>query len=162
MNPASNFRALPLPPEVKGRLWLSAMPGRHTPWPVFLDDARRTGLDLLVCLNPLDEIAYVSPAYHSAIVASELPCRWLHLPMRNFALAEQFHAFKPAVEQVARELQGGASVLLHCAAGIGRTGTMAACVLKQLGLPRDEALWRVRDAGSSPESAVQSGLVDEF
>ena len=78
------------------------------------------------------------------------------------ALAEQFHAFKPAVEQVARELQGGASVLLHCAAGIGRTGTMAACVLKQLGVPREEALWRVRDAGSSPESAVQSGLVDEF
>lgn len=162
MNPAVNFRPLALPPETKGRLWLSAMPGRHTPWPAFLDDARRAQLDIVVCLNPLDEVAYVSPAYYSAITASELPCRWMHLPMRNFALAEQFHAFKPAVEQIARELQGGASVLLHCAAGIGRTGTVAACVLKQLGLPKEEALWRVRDAGSSPESAVQTGLVDEF
>jgi protein-tyrosine phosphatase len=56
----------------------------------------------------------------------------------------------------------GQNVLLHCAAGIGRTGTAAACVLKRLGLPVDEALQRVREAGSNPETAVQSGLVNWF
>jgi hypothetical protein len=35
-------------------------------------------------------------------------------------------------------------------------------VLKRLGLPADEALRRVRDAGSNPQSAVQSGLVNWF
>jgi hypothetical protein len=35
-------------------------------------------------------------------------------------------------------------------------------VLKQLGLPRDEALSRIRNAGSNPENAEQSGLVDLF
>ena len=59
-------------------------------------------------------------------------------------------------------LRGGESVLLHCAAGIGRTGTAAACVLKQLGLDNDSALARVRQAGSNPENALQSGLVDRF
>ncbi|GAB3669793.1 protein-tyrosine phosphatase family protein [Ramlibacter alkalitolerans] len=53
------------------------------------------------------------------------------------------------------------SVLLHCAAGMGRTGT-AACVLKALGLATPEALQRVRDAGSNPQNAEQSGLVDWF
>jgi protein-tyrosine phosphatase len=52
--------------------------------------------------------------------------------------------------------------LLHCAAGMGRTGTVAACLLKRLGLPKEEALERVRQAGSNPESAVQTGLVDTF
>ena len=43
-----------------------------------------------------------------------------------------------------------------------RTGTAAACLLKHLGLPRDEALQAVRAAGSNPENAEQSGLVDLF
>jgi protein-tyrosine phosphatase len=63
---------------------------------------------------------------------------------------------------VADDLRAGESVLLHCAAGIGRTGTAAACVLKSLGLTRDEALERVRAAGSDPQSAAQSGLIDAF
>ncbi len=59
-------------------------------------------------------------------------------------------------------LERGDAVLLHCAAGMGRTGSTAACVLKALGLHRDDALQRVRDAGSNPQNAQQSGLVDWF
>jgi protein tyrosine/serine phosphatase len=53
-------------------------------------------------------------------------------------------------------------VLMHCAAGLGRTGTAAACLLKALGLEAGEALQRVRDAGSNPQNAEQSGLVHWF
>jgi len=53
-------------------------------------------------------------------------------------------------------------VLVHCAAGIGRTGTVAACLLKRLGVPTAVALRRVREAGSNPESALQSGLIERF
>jgi hypothetical protein len=35
-------------------------------------------------------------------------------------------------------------------------------VLKALGLDAPEALQRVRDAGSNPQNAEQSGLVDWF
>jgi hypothetical protein len=35
-------------------------------------------------------------------------------------------------------------------------------VLKALGLAEDEALQRVRDAGSNPQNAKQSGLVGWF
>ena len=43
-----------------------------------------------------------------------------------------------------------------------RTGTVAACVLKGLGLPVEDSLRRVREAGSNPQSAVQSGWVEQF
>lgn len=156
------FRLLSLPPDVPGRIWLASMPGRSEPWPAFLDEARRARLDFAVCLNPLDEITELSPSYHQAIVGNTLPFRWLHLPMNNFGLAQQLQAFRGGVEQVTEAVQRGESVLIHCAAGIGRTGSLVACVLKNLGAPRDEALAAVRAAGSSPESAVQTGLVDGF
>ena len=66
------------------------------------------------------------------------------------------------MQDLAVALRRGESVLLHCAAGIGRTGTAAACVLKALGLPAQHALQRVRDAGSNPQNAEQSGLVAWF
>ncbi|HXE47208.1 MAG TPA: tyrosine-protein phosphatase, partial [Ramlibacter sp.] len=71
-------------------------------------------------------------------------------------------AFRREVQQIAAALRQGDAVLLHCAAGLGRTGSTAACVLKALGVPTEEALQRVRDAGSNPQNAQQSGLVGWF
>lgn len=156
-----SFRAVKLP-EVPGRLWLASMPGRFEPWTEFLAEQRRAGLGLVLCLAPRDEVAVTSPTYHRAIAESLLPFRWLNLPMRNYGLPLDMHGFREGIEQAADALRKGDSVLLHCAAGMGRTGTAAACVLKELGLPRDDALRRIRDAGSNPENAEQSGLVDLF
>lgn len=156
------LRPLPLPEPVAGRLWLSAMPGRLEPWERFLAQARQAALDQVVCLNPLHEVAADAPAYHAAIVQGRLPFAWRHLPMRNFGLADDEAAWCDAVRQIGQDLRGGQSVLLHCAAGIGRTGTVAACLLKHLGLPTDMALQRVRAAGSNPESALQSGRIERF
>ena len=156
------FRPVPLPEPVQGALWLHAMPGRLEPWPDFLAEARRTALTLVVCLTPRHELAALSPAYDEALRQGTLPMRWLHLPMRDFGLGANLQLFRTGIEQIALGVLGGEVALLHCAAGIGRTGTAAACLLKRLGLSRANALQSVRDAGSSPESALQSGLVDSF
>ncbi|MDY0746062.1 tyrosine-protein phosphatase [Paucibacter sp. R3-3] len=157
-----SFRSVPLPASASGALWLQSMPGRLESWGEFLDEARLRQLNLVVCLNPLEEVAQLSPAYHKAIAEGRLPFRWQHLPMRDFGLGSDPAAFRHGVEQIANGLVLGDQVLLHCAAGIGRTGTVAACVLKQLGTDRDEALRKVRAAGSNPQSAVQSGWIDQF
>ncbi len=156
------FRPLPLPDDVPGRLWLQSMPGRREPWSAFLDEARLNRLDMLVCLNPLEEVAELSPAYHKAVAQGRMPFRWLHVPMRDFGLAADAAAFRQGVEQVAQGLRMGDRALLHCAAGMGRTGTMAACVLKRLGMPAVEALAAVSAAGSNPQSALQSGWIHQF
>ncbi|WP_372524454.1 tyrosine-protein phosphatase [Piscinibacter sp.] len=138
------------------------MPGRFESWGEFVAASRRARLALTVCLAPPDEVAALSPAYWQAIGEGSLPFRWLNLPMQNFGLPADLPAFRDGIAQCAASLVAGDAVLLHCAAGIGRTGTAAVCVLKQLGLPTDDAMRRVRDAGSNPETALQSGLADQF
>jgi protein-tyrosine phosphatase len=156
------FRRVELPAEVPGRLWLSSMPGRFEAWSAFESEAERSALALVVCLTPRAELAELSPAYHAAVAGGSVPFRWLHLPMRNFGLPEDGAGFRREVAAVAAALRNGESVLLHCAAGLGRTGSAAACVLKALGLSTQEALRRVRKAGSNPQNAEQSGLVAWF
>ncbi|MDC8786016.1 protein-tyrosine phosphatase family protein [Roseateles koreensis] len=151
-----------VPPASAGRLYLHSMPGRLESWGAFLDEARLHQLHLVVCMNPLEEVAQLSPQYHKAIAEGRLPFRWQHLPMRDFGLGADPAAFTRGVEQIAHSLRLGERILLHCAAGIGRTGTVAACVLKSLGQSREQALTAVRAAGSNPQSALQSGWVDRF
>jgi protein-tyrosine phosphatase len=157
-----SFRPVDLPPQVPGSLWLTSMPGRFESWESFEEQAQRSGLALVVCLTPCEEVAELSPAYHAAVVEGSVPFRWMNVPLRNFGLPEDPAAFRRDVAQIAQALREGDAVVLHCAAGIGRTGTTAACVLKALGLDTRESLQRVRDAGSNPQNAQQSGLVDWF
>lgn len=156
------FRSVTLLPSTTGQLWLQSMPGRLEPWGSFLDEARAQSLHLVVCLNPLEEVAQLSPAYHKAIAEGRLPFRWQHLPMRDFGLGADPATFRQGVEQISHSLVLGEKVLLHCAAGIGRTGTVAACVLKALGQPTEAAMLAVSQAGSNPQSALQSGWIERF
>ncbi len=156
------LRPLELPAPGLGRVWLGSMPGRLEPWPDFLAEAAAKGVQQVLCLNPLYEIERLSPAYAAAISDGRLPFRWTHLPMQDFGLATEIAAYRAVIDDVADTVRGGGSVLLHCAAGIGRTGTSAACLLKRLGASTVMALQRVREAGSNPESALQRGLIDHF
>jgi protein-tyrosine phosphatase len=157
-----SFRAIRLPDDLRGKLWLGSMPGRFETWNEFEARASQAGLDLVVCLTPRSELRELSPHYHAAVTKGTAAFRWLNIPIRNFGVPEDADAFRQAVADISQAVRSGQSVMLHCAAGIGRTGTTAACVLKALGLPAEESLQRVRDAGSNPENAAQSGLVDWF
>ena len=159
---AMPFRPLPLPSAITGAVWLHSMPGRLETWDAFLAEAGRERISLIVCLTPRHEIAPLSPAYEAALRAGTLPMRWLPLPMRDFGLADNLRDFRAGIERLAEAVTAGDAALLHCAAGIGRTGTSAACLLKRLGAPTAVALQRVREAGSNPESALQQGLIERF
>lgn len=50
-------------------------------------------------------------------------------------------------------------VFVHCAAGIGRTGTFAVAVLLGLGFTLDAALTQIRACGSAPETDTQHALL---
>ncbi len=159
---AMPFRPLLLPAAITGTVWLHSMPGRLETWDAFLAEAGRERISLIVCLTPRHEIAPLSPAYEAALRAGTLPMRWLSLPMRDFGLADNLRDFRAGIERLAEAVTAGDAALLHCAAGIGRTGTAAACLLKQLGVPRELALQQVLAAGSNPQSAAQSGLINTF
>jgi protein-tyrosine phosphatase len=157
-----SMRAVSIEDVAPGDLWLGSMPGRFERYAEFAAEARRHRLSMVVCLAPPEEVASLSPSYWQAVGEGTLGFRWVNLPMQNYGLPADLPGFRDGIARAAQALKAGDAVMLHCAAGIGRTGTAAACVLKQLGLDTAEAMQRVRDAGSNPETGLQSGLVDQF
>jgi protein-tyrosine phosphatase len=156
------FREVSLPPHAKGHLYLHSMPGRFEPLSDSVAEAARLGISTVVCLAPLDEIHRKSPDYASDIEAGKLPWQQDFLPISDFGVPEDSEGFRNQAQRTAKQLQQGENCLIHCGAGIGRTGTLAVAVLLALGLPQDQAERAVAAAGSRPETQEQRQLLGDL
>ena len=156
------FRQVSLPPDVAGQLYLHSLPGRYEPFAHCRAALDRHGITRIVSLLALDEIAQRSPEYAEAITAATLPCAWEAFPIPDFGVPSDMGQFAALVGRLAEGVQAGERVLIHCGAGIGRTGTVALCHLLALGIPMAEAERAVRAAGAGPETAGQRRWVEGF
>ncbi|SFM86070.1 Tyrosine phosphatase family protein [Thermodesulforhabdus norvegica] len=156
------FRSVTLPQNVPGRLLLHSMPGRFESWQQFLEKAKQYRIDHIVCLASDDEIEIKSPSYARAIQnrTLEIPRRCFHIP--DFGTPDNPQEYAEFVMHIAELLRSGKTILVHCGAGIGRTGTLAITLLLALGVDRTEAELTVGSTGSHPETDGQRGLIDWF
>jgi protein-tyrosine phosphatase len=138
------------------------MPGRREPVDAAFALIRDAGVDGIVCLNGLDEIRIKSPAYADAIEASRLPCALEMFPIPNLGVPADRDLFSNLAHRIAERLNRGEQVLIHCGLGIGRTGTLACCVLIAMGVPEPDARQRVTAAQAGPETREQDELVSWF
>ncbi len=60
---------------------------------------------------------------------------FLSFPMPDRGLPKSVHDVKNFVDDLVSRLKKGGSVLIHCRAGIGRSGLLAGCILVSLGVP---------------------------
>jgi len=98
---------------------------------------------------------------NSALV-EEFGFEYHHLPVRDFTAPSQAQVRRfIAIVKAAR--RAGKKVVVHCMAGRGRTGTMAACYLVSLGRDADEALREIRALRpGSVETREQEQVVRRF
>lgn len=151
---------IPLPGGVPGALWLC---GKHAIAPdysaVFADVGATA---TVVCLTEAHELSDRYPRYVEFLRAEQgrgalwWPIPDLHAPRLDEAVA--------IVGELVERLRRGEVLVMHCAAGVGRTGTIAVCVLVALGLPLDEALAHVaaHRPSAGPEVGAQRELVERF
>ncbi len=109
----------------------------------------------VVCLQSDLEIERRYPGYLRWLAAPE-PHESLRLPTGDRVAAED----EPVISLVAGVLdrvRGGEGVVIHCGAGWGRTGVIAALVMVAAGASIDEALQELRLArpGAGPQSVEQ-------
>lgn len=145
-------------PRTEGALWLCALRD-------VADDPDAvlayTGASTVVCLNDRDELEQRQPAYVDWLRAHQ-PGRALWFPIRNFH-AESAAATMPFLEMLVERFEAGEGVVMHCAMGQGRAGTMAVCLLMMLGATQDDALATVASSRSfaGPGESSQWALVDD-
>ncbi|MDD9910139.1 MAG: tyrosine-protein phosphatase [Ahrensia sp.] len=84
-------------------------------------------------------------------------------PVEDFGIPDP-EAFRHLVSDICAQLRGGKTVLAHCAAGVGRSGTVAACVITAFGRDAEKAMVEVSAARGmvSPETSAQRDFVRSF
>lgn len=145
-----------------GSLMLCSMPGRYGLFRDFLHDLELAGIGHILCLVSDEEIAQKSHAYFKALQAESLPCEVHHLPIPDFGLPASPTAFVEALRPLWQRWTQGESVVIHCAAGCGRTSLAAITFLLLAKVPLDEALKQVRSAGSEPDTEKQRQFLQQI
>ena len=166
-HPAAAIPALPLPNcywVLPGRLLAGEYPGGATVDSTRQRLARLTeaGIDFFLDLTQAQELA----AYDAFLPAG---IRYLRRSIADHGTPGAAAEMAEILASVREALREGRMVYLHCRAGIGRTGTVAGCLLVEQGFSGEEALtelnrlWR-QSARSAlwpvvPETADQAEFV---
>lgn len=138
---------------VPGELAAMPVPGRDRPLDQDAAFLEQEGIRVLVSLTE-------EPPDADTLAAHSIEQE--HLPIQDFAppTLEQMNEFVAFVED---EVATGRPVGVHCTAGLGRSGTMAAAYLVSTGTSADEAITIIRELRpGSIETAAQEDSVRLF
>ena len=153
------FRPVKLPAHIGGHLLLHHMPGRREPLVRVWQEITETRIGSIVSLAGLDETRKTAPEYANAIVNGSVPCDRIEFAFPDYGVPDDPAGLYLLARDLAERLRAGGRLLIHCGAGIGRTGMLAIGILLALDQPLDEARRAVADAGAGPVTPDQDDWV---
>lgn len=108
---------------------------------------KESGVRMVVSLIELHEFAELHVATLPAVVRSA-GLKWIHLPIVDMCAPNTtwMRLWAREGRQIIDVLSGGESIFIHCKGGLGRTGTVAACLLIEQGMRASDAIDVVRAA----------------
>jgi protein-tyrosine phosphatase len=165
------------------------MPGLNEPMETFKEEMWRCGITRIICLAPFSDLEDYSWSYAQAIRKNADPWKYVLLEIPDFGVPDDRGRYLTCIRETADLIlplaaqhpasgsnplqpdtrkkpdvtgQNGKTehILIHCMAGVGRSGTFAISLLLALGYPREESFRRVKQIGSGPESLRQMELID--
>lgn len=155
-------------PGVRGRLGLTHCPGRKLRmigirWDrdlvADLDVIRDWGARTLVTLNEEHELAMLGVEAIGEFAASRFDWIWMPIPDGDIPDAEFDRRWVVEGAKLRERLIAGEGVVIHCLAGLGRTGTIAARLLIEFGVDPPEAIRLVRAAR---EGAIENTWQERY
>ena len=156
------IRPVALPLDMDGGLFLCAMPGREAPLTQSFFAMQNAGISQLICLCGPVEVTAKSPDYARALAEGLGQIQVWVCPIADYSVPADSVSFDELVVEASAGLHRGHSILVHCNAGIGRTGLFAICLLVASGLSLEEARRLILAAGSGPETPEQEAFVTKF
>ena len=145
------------PGNGQGRIGITLCPGKTDPRAMCgpterdldtdLDVVREWGATAVVSLIEEEEIEYLQVGGLGEAVRDR-HMEWWQLPIPDGMPPQPDfeEKWKKAGEAIRDRLRLGFDVLVHCKGGLGRAGTVAACLLVELGARPEDAIRRVRMA----------------
>lgn len=154
----SNITLIPF--DTPGKIYRSARPfSDYDPFGDLIQTYRAFGVEIIVVLTENTRAG----GGNLLELYRNYGFQVIHLPVADFGIPET-DAYAAALGRVIAELKRGRTVLVHCYAGLGRTGTFLAIIARKLmNLDGPAAIrWLRGHVPGSVETDLQETFVAEF
>jgi hypothetical protein len=94
-----------------------------------------------------------------ASVMADAGIEFLRFPIRDMEVTEDRGGLRAALDDVLTRLRAGQRVAVACRGGLGRTGTIVGCLLRDAGLDADEAIALTR---ASRRNTIERDIQERF
>ena len=162
-------------PGQPGKIGVSICPGKKSPSVFGGMWDRDLELDLTAIQRDFDPTAIVTLMTDDELSANKVPglgqavldhgIDWFHIPIQDMtAPDESFDSVWPEIAPtILHMIEQGDNVLIHCRGGLGRSGTLAALLLIEFGVPNHRAIAQVRtDRPGAIDIAEQEEYVHRY